>query len=56
MTASKDRHPDMKRGTYYSMPEWFVLLIREALTLDADNILGLILLSQSMDLETGLAV
>ncbi|KAG8807306.1 hypothetical protein FRC18_005636 [Serendipita sp. 400] len=23
MSAAKEEHPDMKRGTYYSMPEWF---------------------------------
>jgi hypothetical protein len=56
MIASKEKHPDLKRGTYYSMPEWFVLSIQELLTLFADNILGLILLSHSMDSESGPAV
>ena len=23
MISAKTRHPDMKRGTYYSMPEWY---------------------------------
>jgi alpha-L-fucosidase len=30
MAAAKERHPDLRKGTYYSMPEWSVIPNRDS--------------------------